>query len=301
MNGRTGRVVGPRRGTGCALLALSWLSCLGWADAAHAQEGVAGSGMGQGQASVTTRSDVTISLESVPGTSSARIAVLGRGVTQSMPELRRCYGDAVAQRPGTRGRLRLRLDVPATGTTTSTVVEDAVGDPPLLSCVQRALGALTLEATLRPASAVVVMDFDNTAARGAAEVAARQAEADAVAVSRESGRPEAWGQGNAVRFLVRGAADASDAVVADALRVVRSQVPGLLDCRRRASRRGRSPEGDLALSLAIRPGAAPLATVGRSTVADPQAARCVATALGRAHRRPTEGPATVEVEIHFDR
>jgi hypothetical protein len=293
-----GRATGRRHGEWLALAAVGWLGAVG---VASAQEGVAGSGMAQGQASVTTRSDVTISLESLPGTSGARIAVLGRGVTQSMPELRRCYGDAVAQRPATHGRLRLRLDVPATGATTSSVVEDAVGDAPLLGCIQRVLATLTLEPSLRPASAVVVMEFDNTAARGGAEVAARQAEADAVTVTRGGGRPEARGEGNAVRFVVRGAADASDEVVADALRVVRSQVPGLLDCRRRASRRGRDPEGDLVLTLAIRPGAAPVATAGRSTVADPEAPRCVATALGRAHRRPSEGPATLEVEIHFDR
>ena len=262
--------------------------------------GVSGSGMGQGHASITTRSDVTVSLESVPGTSGARIAVLGRGVTAHIADVRTCYAQTINTRPGAHGRMRLRLDVPATGATTSAVVEDAVGEAPLLACVQRVLGALTLDASLRPASAIVVLEFDNTAAQGAAEVAQRQAEADTVSISRESGRPEATGDGNMIHFTVRGAPDATDELVADAVRVMRTQVPGLLDCRRRASRRGRNPEGTLTLQVAMRPGAAPTATAGAITVADPLAGRCVTQSISRAHRRPTVA-GSVEVEIRFDR
>lgn len=276
---------------------------------AHAQEGggsgtspggVAESGMGQGHASIATRSDVSISLESVPGTSGARIAVLGRSVTAAMAQIRGCYAQTIQRAPGTHGRMRLRLDMPAAGNGAVTVVEDAVAEPGLLRCVTDLLVALPLDASLRPASAVVVLDFDNTAAQGAATVAQRQAEADAVTVSRESGRPEAGGEGNAVHFTVRGAADAPDDVVIDAVRVLRTVVPGLLDCRRRASRRGRNPAGSLPFSVVLRAGAAPTATAGRgATVADPLAPRCVATAISRAHRQPTVG-ATVDVEVRFD-
>lgn len=294
--------LGFSSGGGAALFGLALLGqALCGPTPAHAQEGVAGSGMGQGHASITTRSDVSVSLESVPGTSGARITVLGRQVTQHIADIRQCYGQAVSQRPSVHGRVRLRLDLAASGPGTTTIVEDTVADAPLLTCVRGVLAALPLEPAMRPASAVVVLDFDNTAARGGEEVAQRQAEADAVTVTRASGRPEASGEGNAVHFVVRGAADATDEVVADALRVVRSQVPGMLDCRRRASRRGRSPEGAMQLTLAIRPGAAPTVTTGASTVLDPLAPRCVATSLGRAHRRPTVGPATLDVEVRFDR
>lgn len=261
--------------------------------------GVAESGMAQGQASITTRSDVTIALESVPGTSGARIAVLGRGVSARIAEVRRCYAQTIAERPSVHGRLRLRLDVPATGANTSTVVEDGVGDAPLLGCVRRVLSGVDLEASLRPASALVVLDFDNTAARGAAEVAAQQAQAEAVAVSRSSGRPEASGEGNGVRFTVRASPETSDEVVADAVRVLRSQIAGLLDCRRRAGRRGRNPAGTLSFEMVLRQGATPTVTAGPSTVADPLAPRCVVQSVARAHRRPTlEG--RVDVEVRFD-
>ena len=293
------------RDAGGALLVAMWL---GAASSVSAQQagapegpgGVSESGMAQGHASITTRSDVTVSLESVPGTSGARIAVLGRGVTAHIADVRACYAQTINTRPGAHGRMRLRLDVPAAGATATSVLEDAVGEAPLLTCVQRVLATLTLDASLRPASAVVVLDFDNTAAQVAAVVAERQAEADAVAISRESGRPEASGDGNAVHFTVRGAADATDELVADAVRVMRTQVPGLLDCRRRASRRGRNPEGALTLTVGMRSGAAPTATVGAVTVADPLAGRCVAQSISRAHRRPSVS-GSVEIEVRFDR
>lgn len=281
--------------------ALSAASATAAAQAPEGVGGVAESGMGQGHASVATRSDVTISLESVPGTSGARIAVYGRAVTGAMTQLRGCYAQAIQRAPGTHGRMRLRLDMPASGRGAMTVVEDAVGEAGLLRCVSELLVGLPLDASLRPMGAVVVLDFDNTAAQGAAEVAQRQSEADAVTVSRAGPRPEASGDGNAVHFTVRGAADASDDVVIDAVRVMRSVVPGLLDCRRRAGRRGRNPEGTIPLSVTMRAGAAPTATESRgSTVADTQAGRCVATAIGRAHRRPTQG-ASVDVDVRFDR
>jgi hypothetical protein len=269
---------------------------------ARAQEGVGGvaeSGMGQGHASVTTRSDVSVSLESVPGTSGPRIAALGRALTAAMPQIRACYAQAIQRVPVTQGRGRLRLDLPAAGAGVVTVLEDGRLEAALLRCVGDRLSALPLDASLRPASAIVVLELDSTVAHGAAEVARRQAEADAVSVSRESGRPEASGEGGAVRFAVRADPEAGDELVAEATRVVRSALPGLLDCRRRAGRRGRSPAGTLTFSVVLRGETAPSAAARGATVADPMAPRCVATAISRAHRRPALGGA-VELEVSFE-
>jgi hypothetical protein len=266
---------------------------------ARAQEGVGGvaeSGMGQGHASVTTRSDVSVSLESVPGTSGPRIAALGRALTAAMPQIRACYAQAIQRVPVTQGRGRLRRDLPAG---VGTVLEDGRLETALLRCVGDRLSALPLDASLRPASAIVVLELDSTVAHGAAEVARRQAEADAVSVSRESGRPEASGEGGAVRFAVRADSEAGDELVAEATRVVRSALPGLLDCRRRAGRRGRSPAGTLTFSVVLRGETAPSAAARGATVADPMAPRCVATAISRAHRRPALGGA-VELEVSFE-
>ncbi len=264
-----------------------------------AQEDVAQSGMAQGHARVAARSDVTISLESVPGTSGARIAILGRGVQAFMPRIRTCFADAVRLVPTTHGRLRVRLDLPPAGAATAAIVENTVGESPLTGCVTGVLDDLALEPAQRPAGAIIVLDFDSTAAQGGDAVARSQAEADAVTVTREGGVPSATATVGPVQITVRGAADASDAVIAEGVRVVRAQIAGLLDCRRRASRRGANPEGVLRFTMQRRP---PRVTLSRPTapVADTRAPRGAQQAIERARRAPTES-GEVQLEIHFDR
>lgn len=288
-------------------LLLAGLTVLGLgASHAHAQGtssdlgGVAESGMEQGEASVATRSDVTVSLESVPGTSGARVAVLGRAVSGAMTEVRACYAQALERAPTTHGLLRLRLDLPARGRGATSVLADVVQEQGLLRCVSALLEGLSLDPTMRPASVVVVLDFDNTVAQGAPEVARRQRAAEAVDVTREGDRPTARDGASGVSFEVRGAAGASDEEVADAIRVLRSALPGMLDCRRRAGRRGQSPAGVIPLTLPLRAATAPAPSVGRgATVRDPRAAACVARAIASAHRRPSTSE-RVEAEIQFD-
>lgn len=138
------------------------------------------------------------------------------------------------------------------------------------------------------------------AAAGAAGAAAHAATGADVAVSRDSGRPEASGEARegALRWSVRAGASASDELVVEAYRVVASAVPGLLDCRRRASRRGRSPAGEVALTLALTAGAAAAATLGESTVADTAAGGCVEEKIERAPHAPAAG-GTVEIVVTF--
>ncbi len=254
--------------------------------------------MGQGHAHITTRSDVRLSLESVPGTSAARLAALGRAMGGAMSQVRQCYEEAVAARPTVTGTLRIRVTVPERGAVTLDVVEDGPADAPLLTCVRRVLTRQDVASVERPAAAILVLEMHNTAAHGAAETARRAEEASEVAISVEEGRPTARGEGPGVVFVVRGAAGENE-MVAEAHRVLRSQLAGMLDCRRRASRRGRSPAGRTTLRMSMTAGRAPTMEAGASTVADPDAPACLARALARPHRTPEAGPATLDVEVTF--
>lgn len=272
-----------------ALVALALLA----PELASAQE------MGQGAAHITTRSDVRLSLESVPGTSGARLAALGRALGTAMTPIRQCYHDVVAERPTVRGRIRLRVTHPERGAVQMDVVEDGPGDAPLMTCIQRALRAADLAAVERPAAAVMVLELANSAAEGAEATARRAEEADDVEVTQVEGRGVARGEGPGVAFVIRGAAGLGDEVVADGWRVVRSAMPGMLDCRRRAGRRGRSPAGVVTLSARWRAGTMPDPSVVSSTVGDEAAGTCLQRLLRRPHRRPEAGPGELEIEITF--
>ncbi|UJR79321.1 hypothetical protein [Sandaracinus amylolyticus] len=251
--------------------------------------------MGQGHAHITTRSDVRMSLESVPGTGAARLAALGRAAGAGMGAIRECYGRVVEERPTVTGTVRLRVSLPERGRPDVNVEQDGARDRALVDCVRGVLTRQSMDGIERPAAAIVVLEFQNTAAAGAAETARRADEADEVAVTREGERAVARGDAPGIRFLVRGREDAQ---VAEGLRVVRSQIAGMLDCRRRASRRGMDPTGTVALTMQMRARHAPEMTPGRSTVRDERAPVCLERALESAPRTPEAG-ARLEVEVEF--
>src|SRR5688500_4080746 len=117
------------RDLGSAACVLSWLVIAALPSAASAQE------MGQGHAHITTRSDVRMSLESVPGTSATRLQLLGRAVGAGMGAIRECYGSVVEQRPTVTGTLRMRVALAERGAANVDVVSDGPADRELLRCV----------------------------------------------------------------------------------------------------------------------------------------------------------------------
>jgi len=282
---------------------LGALAVLACPDGARAQGhgGVAGSGMTDGAASVTTRTDVELSLESAPGTGAARVAAWGAAAGGRMAAIRTCYEEVVASRPTVEGTLRVLMSMPeGRGGVHIEVSEDGVNDAPLVRCVRRVLDGVPTADLHRPSGAIAVMRFSNTASRAHEATAVAAAEADAVSITREGGVPSATGEAREglVRWTVRGEADTSDEAISEAYRLARSQIAGLLDCRRRASRRGRDPSGTLTFALRMHAGRAADATAREVTVADPTAARCVTQRLERAPHRPATG-GSVTLEITF--
>lgn len=255
--------------------------------------------MGQGHAHITTRSDVRLSMESVPGTSAVRLSALGRSIGAGMSAMRTCYGEVIAARPTVVGTMRLRVSLGERGAPEIEILEDGPNDRELSTCIRGVIARQDVSEVGRPAAAIVVLEMQNTAARGAAETAARAETAAEIPIAREEGRPLARGEAPGVRFLVRGAADTADALVAEGMRVVRSQIAGMLDCRRRAGRRGMDPSGTIDLRMRMAQGRAPAMDVVATTVRDERAPVCLERALERPQHRPESGPATLEVRVEF--
>ncbi len=267
---------------------------------ALAQDGVARSGMEQGSAHITTHTGISLSLEPVGSTSATRVQAMGRAVQAQMATVRGCYHTVVARRPTVTGVLRMQISLAeGTGGPTITVTDDGVHDDEMLTCARDALSHIATADISRPAAVVAVLTLDNTAAEGTAVSAARAAAGEEVPVAHEAGRGVATSAAGDVRFVVRGAEGVSDELVAEAYRVVSSQMPGMRDCRRHSSRRGRSPGGVLHFDVTMTAGQPLAAHTRDSTVLAPDAGTCVEQRLARAPRTPASGPATVEVEVTF--
>jgi hypothetical protein len=290
------------------VMRVTWTSALAltlFASSAAAQGGhggVSGSGIGQGEARITSRSDVRLSMESLPGTGSAAMTALGQRVGARMATIRGCYEARVAENPTVTGTLRLRWLLDAQGPARVEIDRDEVGDAPVRTCITRALEGLDASGLARPTRAVVQLQLANTAARAAEQTAERAQEAQQVTLSTDAdGNPTSSGgttEGH-VRFTLTGEGAASGPAVAAAHRGVLSVLPGLLDCRRRAGRRGRSPGGELSAVLQVQPGRSPTSRVTASTVPNEQTRTCVSRVLGRIEHRATEGRGNVRARIQF--
>lgn len=268
---------------------------------AQGHGGVARSGMAQGEARISSRSDVRLSMESMPGTSGASVSALGTRVGQRMAQIRGCYETTVSERPTVTGTLRLRVLLEARGRPNVEVDRDGVNDRELLACVTGALRGIDTSSLQRPTHAVVQLELANSAARGAERAAVRAQEVREVAVEMD-------GDGNAtttggtpdghVRFTATGRGRAAAPAVIAAHRVLMTALPGLMDCRRRAGRRGQSPVGELAATLTLRQGRPATSQVGRSTVHETRTRPCVQRVLSRVET-PTDGAGRVRVSIRF--
>jgi hypothetical protein len=269
------------------------------AGAALAQgPGVASSGMGQGEAHITTRTGLSLALEPAASTTTARVQAMGRAVSARMSAVRACYDRVVAARPTVTGVLRMQLTLAeGSGPVTVEVTEDGVHDAEMTTCAREALLQIAVADVPRPASVYAVLTLANTAAEGAARAAQHASDGEEVALAHEGGAASATSEPGDVQYVVRGAAGVADEVVAEGYRVVRSQVAGLRDCRRHAARRGRSPGGQMTVTVTMTSGAPLVAHVEHSTVAiGRDASQCVEQRLGRAPRVPHQaGALTVEL------
>lgn len=266
----------------CTVLAVLGMG----ASVAAAQEagGVARSGMGQGEASISTRSDVRLGIESGPGTSGQRLQDMARAVSSKLGDVRECYGRITAEDPSVVGTMRLSVTLPPRGRVQVAKSDDSVNNRDLARCVSRALERASYDGVRRPANVRVQLDFGNTAAAGAQEVARRREEGARVEITRDAdGNLQASGgvPSGEVRFTVSAPAATGADAVAAMQRAVRANIAGLLDCRRRAGRRNMPPEGTIELALRVSPrGRARTRTVS-STVQDTRAPICVSRIVSR--------------------
>ncbi len=283
--------------------ALVALAILGLAAPAAAQGGVSNSGMGQGEARITSRSDVRLAMESMPGTPGAAVSALGQNVGAKMPDLRRCYSERVEENPTVTGTLRLRYLLANRGAARIEVDRDDVHDREVVQCITRVLGRVETRGLTRPTRAIVQLQLANTAAEGVRNAAERATQAQQVTLTNDDqGNPSssAGTPDRGVRFTVAGRGARSGPAVVAAHRALLTALPGLMDCRRRSARQGRAPGGDLTATMQVRAGAAPVSRVTASTVPNERTRGCVQRVLGAIEQRPTEGRGNVRVQIHFE-
>lgn len=247
---------------------------------------------------ITTRSDVKMSIEGAPGTSTKKLEAMAKELSRPLGEVKQCYGELVKEHPDAVGTLEVEIELRDQKGPASVQAPNAVGKlKPIKRCIDKAFGKLEMADVPRPAAAKVTLELSNTAAAAVDDVRAREEEAAKVTVTRrEDGSYEAKGQslGGEVHFGVT--SKASTALVEAVYTKLRDSLPGLFDCRRRASKLD-SPEGDIVFRAKLSASAAADLTVASSSVKNERAPLCATKAIKASLAKVGKGNA--EITIHF--
>jgi hypothetical protein len=241
------------------------------------------SAMGQGEANINVRSDVKLAIKGTRSTTTVRLQQLTDVVTDQMPELRKCYRDLIAKRPTTVGSIAIRITLEQGNDPPQVEIKETGGsEPDLTGCVRRVLTRAPFKKVERPAAAIATLEFENTRAKGQAEMEQRRETTERIDVrEREGGGFEAsWSANDGKVAFTVGSGGSREAVEA-ALRTLRDSFAGFADCRRRSEKGGLSPAGDLEVQLQLQRGGKNSAKVTSSTVAHERAVPCVQRAFGR--------------------
>jgi hypothetical protein len=276
------KCVNDRRGPHRAWpLALGVLMA-GWAQVTAAQT-VAESGMGQGEANINVRSDVKLAIKGTRSTTTDRLQQLTDVVTDQMPELRKCYRELVAKRPTTVGSIAIRITLEQGSEPPQVEIKENGGtEPDLTGCVRRVLMRAPFKKVDRPAAAVATLEFENTRAKGQAEMEQRRETTERIDVREraDGGYEASWATNDGKVAFTVGSAGSREAVEA-ALRTLRDSFAGFADCRRRSEKGGLSPAGDLEVQLQLQRGGKSSAKIKSSTVAHERAVPCVERVFSR--------------------
>lgn len=261
-------------------------------------------GLSSADGSVRTQTSVRMSLSAVPG--SDFLMAMSAPVQAQMTDVRTCFAEAMSNNARAEGRVVVQVDAASRGRAKAQVTLNETGDAKLAECMRRALSRTDLRNVKTPrASVLVALDLTNPAARMRESLDKRSANTQVVPVRNVGGgRVQAEGGTFAgeVRFELTTTAYARPAL--ERLhRDLNARIAGLLDCRRKANRRGRKNDGAIELGLSLDPGRKARARTVRSELFDRSAPQCVSEWLGKsASSAPSaEGPSEIALTVHFAR
>jgi hypothetical protein len=249
---------------------------------------------------ITTRSDVKMSIEGSTGTSGKKLDALAKVLGGPLAEAKRCYGELVKEHPEVVGQLTVRLTLLEGTSPPKIEAPGAVKElKPMQKCVDKAFAKMDVSEVPRPAQANILLELTNSAAAAVQDVKDQGVEASKVSVEESNGTFTSHGaslQGE-VSFDVSAKGPAGREAVELVHNGVRDALPGLFDCRRRASKKG-SPEGDVVFDLRLTPSAKPSIENKSCTVPAERTPFCASSALKQMMKKGGRGPVALTIHFH---
>jgi hypothetical protein len=277
-------------------LSLTFLSVSGRAEA---PQGLAlALGLSGADGTVRTQANVKLSVSPAPGSPDHAVA-MGREVAQRMPEIRACYGEAMSRSAEVQGRAVFEVEALSKGRARARVASDQTGDRQMLECMRASLARTTFTRVPSGVRSLVTLDLLNPAGRLSTKVKQQQGAAVPVRLL-PGGRVESYGATQAGEVQFRIAGEARERRAIEALhRDISARFAGLLDCRRKASRRDQPSRGTITLDVTLERGRVARARPKAERSLGPKAPKCVVDWLHRADGAQLL-PAELQLAITFN-
>lgn len=284
-----------------ALFALSVTSTyVGSAARAEGPTGFAAAmGIASADGTVRTQAGVQMTLSGSADLDSGRLDSARSALQQRMGEVRRCFSEAMQRSAGVDGSVVVEISVQPRGRFDAKLKSNASGDTVMGECMRSALAAAPFRTLPQGARLEATLTIDNPVAR----LRKRQAQRSVLENVRMlgGGLAESVGgtQEKEVAFRVVGSAYASQ-TIGGINRQFLTNLPGLLDCRRKASRKTRTAEGSVAFDIAIEGGKLARVQTKSNTMNDRRAQTCINSWLARVDASQLAS-ADLDVTVSFAR
>jgi hypothetical protein len=237
-------------------------------------------GIASADGTVRTQAGVHMTLAASSDVDGTRLESTRGALAARMSEVRRCFSEAMQRSAGVDGSVVVEIAAQPRGRFETRLKSNASGDAVMGECMRTALAAAPFRGLPQGARVEATLSIDNPVAR----LRKRQAQRSVLENVRMlgGGLAESVGgtQEKEVGFRVVGSAYASH-TIGGLNQQFLTNLPGLLDCRRKASRRNRSAEGSMELDISIASGKLSRVVTKSNTMNDRRAQTCISAWLTR--------------------
>jgi hypothetical protein len=256
-------------------------------------------GITSADGTVRTQAGVHLSLLAPRETNTTRIESARGALSARMSEVRRCFSEAMMRSADVDGVVLVTLTTLARGRVDAALKSNPSGDAVMGECMRSALSQASLRNLPQNTELEATLTIDNPVARLRKKQAQRSVLEDVRMMGGGMAKSEGGTQAHEVAYRVVGSAYASH-TIGGLNQQFQTRLPGLLDCRRKASRKTRTAEGSLELDVSIEAGRISRVKTKSNSMNDRRAQTCIGTWLSRVDASQLAS-AQLDVTVSFAR
>ncbi|MFT3921625.1 MAG: hypothetical protein QM778_03735 [Myxococcales bacterium] len=264
---------------------------------AEAPGGLAALGLSGADGTVRAQANVRLAVAVAPGSPDFAVR-MSEPVRQQMGSIRTCFGQAMGRSASVQGRAVFEIEALSQGRSRTRVTSNRTGDQEMVECMRASLSQVGFQGIPRGVRSLITLDLTNPSAQNQLTAKTQDAAPSPVKVL-PGGRAESEGgtQQGEVQFRISGAAENRTAIE-NLHNDVSQRFAGLLDCRRKSSRKNHPATGTITLKLSIENGKVAKMRSKADRSVGYKAPGCVMEWLGRADSSRLR-PAELELAITF--